>query len=217
LEKHLEKKGKPLKLIKEFASAFASIDTVKYKKPLVGIVGEIYIRCNSFANGDLVGMIESSGGEIWLAPLHEWFIYTAYMERRPPTKMNYKNMLKAIRSSVNNYYLFKIERDYYRAASEILYDRVEPHIDRLLSVGGEYVPEKFRGEAILTIGRAVLFARQGAAMVINAAPFGCMPGTLSSAILLEIKDKFKIPFLSLFYDGDLDINGKVTSLLKTLR
>jgi predicted nucleotide-binding protein (sugar kinase/HSP70/actin superfamily) len=75
---------------------------------------------------------------------------------------------------------------------------------------------EFEGEAILTVGRSVLFAQMGADMVVNAAPFGCMPGTLSSSILLEIKEKFKIPFLSLFYDGDIDVNDKVASLLKTI-
>jgi hypothetical protein len=33
---------------------------------------------------------------------------------------------------------------------------------------------------------------------------------------LEIKEKFDIPFVSLFYDGDIDVNDKVASLLKTL-
>jgi predicted nucleotide-binding protein (sugar kinase/HSP70/actin superfamily) len=72
------------------------------------------------------------------------------------------------------------------------------------------------GEVILTIGRAIHFARQGSSMVINVAPYGCMPGTLSSSILLEIKKRFDIPFISLFYDGDINVNDKVAALLNTI-
>ena len=117
---------------------------------------------------------------------------------------------------MTNMYLHKTEQSYYKIAASVLHDRHEPTMKDIVVAGAEYLPIDFVGEAILTIGRAIHFARQGASMVVNAAPFGCMPGTLSSSILLEIKEKYKIPFVSLFYDGDIDVNDKVASLLKTI-
>ncbi|NIM15370.1 MAG: hypothetical protein GTO45_13195 [Candidatus Aminicenantes bacterium] len=215
LERILEKRERPLKAVKDIAAKFAAVNTIKDKKPLVGIVGEIYVRCNSFSNGNLVDIIEANEGEAWLSPTHEWVLYVAYMNSFAAKKRN-GGLLKRGGSMVNNFYLFKTERSYYHAALEMLHDRLEPHIKHVVGAGAEYLPEEFEGEAMLTIGRAVLFAREGASMVINAAPFGCMPGTLSSSILLDIKEKFNIPFLSLFYDGDIDVNDKVAALLKTI-
>jgi predicted CoA-substrate-specific enzyme activase len=215
LECILEKRERPLKAVKDIAAKFANIDTIKDKKPLVGIVGEIYVRCNSFSNGNLVDIIEANEGEAWLSPTHEWVLYIAYMNSFAAKKRN-GGFLKRGGSMVSNFYLFKTERSYYQAALAMLHDRLEPHIKHVVGAGAEYLPEEFEGEAMLTIGRAVLFAREGASMVINAAPFGCMPGTLSSSILLDIKEKFNIPFLSLFYDGDIDVNDKVAALLKTI-
>jgi len=36
-------------------------------KPLIGIVGEIFVRLNRFSNEDVIGKIEQLGGEAWIA------------------------------------------------------------------------------------------------------------------------------------------------------
>lgn len=211
----IERKGNVKKAIKEIAATFASVNTTNERKPLVGIVGEIYVRCNEFSNGNLVEVIESSGGEAWLTPVHEWILYVSClnteMERSRPL-----NLLKRGETLLTDIFFRTTEKAYYQAAGEVLADRHEPPIKDVVEAGAEYLPLDFQGEAILTIGRALQFARLGADMVVNTAPFGCMPGTLSSSILLEIKEKFKIPFVSLFYDGDIDVNQKVAALLKTI-
>ncbi len=45
-----------------------------------------------------------------------------------------------------------------------------------------YIPFYLGGEGKLSLGRAIRFARQGAALVVNCAPFGCMPETVATAI-----------------------------------
>jgi len=215
MEQVLESGRRPLKAIGDIAAKFASINVYKEKKPLVGIVGEIYVRCNHFANGNLVDVIEASGGEAWLTPIHEWLIYTAFIDSIAARNRR-GGLLKRGGSWVNNFYIFKTEKNYYEATARLLKNREEPHIREVVAAGARYLPEEFEGESILTIGRAVLFAQQGASMVVNASPFSCMPGTLASSILLEIKEKYDIPMLSLFYDGDIQVNDKVASLLKSI-
>lgn len=215
MEGVLEKKGNLADVVKKVASEYASIAIHPGKKPLVGIVGEIYVRCNPSANGGLVEVIEANGGEAWLAPMHEWILYVAYMQSAFERARSF-NLVKKGEAMLTNLFFHKIEETYYNAAAEVLNDRREPPIKEVVADGAGYLPVDFVGEAILTVGRAVQFARNGASMVVNAAPFGCMPGTLSSSILLEIKEKFNIPFVSLFYDGDIDVNDKVASLLDTI-
>ena len=60
------------------------------------------------------------------------------------------------------------------------------------------------------------FAEQGASMVINCAPFGCMPGTLTSAIFQEIQDTLEVPMVTLFYDGEPGLNERLQTYLARL-
>lgn len=75
------------------------------------------------------------------------------------------------------------------------------------------MPINFEGEAIITLGRAIKFAEQGASMVVNCAPFGCMPGTLTSAIFQEIQDQIGVPMVTLFYDGEPGLNERLATYL----
>lgn len=44
--------------------------------PLIGVVGEIFCRLNTFSNEDLVRRLEEYGGEAWLSDITEWVWYT---------------------------------------------------------------------------------------------------------------------------------------------
>jgi predicted nucleotide-binding protein (sugar kinase/HSP70/actin superfamily) len=64
------------------------------------------------------------------------------------------------------------------------------------------VHHAFEGEAIMTVGKAVDFARKGLSGIIAVMPFTCMPGTISHAILKAVRRDFDgIPFLNMVYDG----------------
>ena len=45
----------------------------------MGIVGEIYVRNNMFANENVVRSIEKLGAEAWMVPLTEWVLFTSSM------------------------------------------------------------------------------------------------------------------------------------------
>src|SRR5208283_1020121 len=55
---------------------FAAIDTDRsVRRPLVGIVGEFFVRVDTFMNQDLIRTIEEHGGEAWLVDTTEWQIW----------------------------------------------------------------------------------------------------------------------------------------------
>jgi len=61
----------------------------------------------------------------------------------------------------------------------------------------------FEGEAIMTVGKAVDFARKGLHGVVAVMPFTCMPGTVSHAILKRVRtENGDFPFLNMVYDGN---------------
>jgi predicted nucleotide-binding protein (sugar kinase/HSP70/actin superfamily) len=111
----------------------------------------------------------------------------------------------------------RVENKMYRLAHKWMYDRYEPHIGDIISEGGKYLPINFEGEAILTVGRTVEFINNGAAMVVNCSPFSCMPGTITGLILQKIQSQTGVPIVSIFYDGESDLNKVLGIHLQQIR
>jgi len=216
LELAIERRSDCIAAARRALAVLDGVSITRDKKPLVGIVGEIYVRCNPFCNGNLVRSIESFGGEAWLAPVSEWILYTSWMERYF-SKIHGRGFLERAVTGLKTKYMFRRMERFEREIAPALADRMEPHVERVIHEGARYLPLVFEGEAILTLGRAVRFLREGAAMVVNAAPFGCMPGNLTNALFQRIQRELGKPVLSLFYDGEKDINRIVGVYLRNLR
>ncbi len=50
--------------------------------PLIGVVGEIFCRLNTFSNEDLIRKLEGYGAEGWLSDIAEWVHYTNTEQKR---------------------------------------------------------------------------------------------------------------------------------------
>jgi len=183
-----------------------SIERAGERKPLVGLVGEIYVRCNSFSNDRVIESIERYGGEAWLAPLSEWFLYTTFLQNWR-AKEDMRGLVFRGQSLVKNRYIKGIEHDLYKKAGKWMEGLAEPEIEDVVEAGREYLPVNFEGEAILTVGRTVKFIEDGAKLVVNAAPFGCMPGTITGALFQDVQNRTGVPVVSMFYDGEGDLNS----------
>ncbi len=205
LEKAFETGVQVKQSVAAAASAFAAHPRHDLKKPLVGVVGEIYVRGNPFTNENVLRNIENFGGEAWLTPTAEWFLYTAYKQTWT-ARENFAGLFELGAAHLKNKFLHRVEHKMYELCQPFLADRIEPPIKDVLESGLKYFPMNFEGEAILTIGRAIEFAKTGADLVVNCAPFGCMPGTLTGAILADIQSQYHVPMVSMFYDGEGDIN-----------
>ena len=194
--------------LRRAAKAFGAIDRYSGQKPLVGVVGEIYVRCNPYSNGYVIDHIEKYGGEAWLAPLAEWLLYTAHLQAWL-AKQSARNVTARGKSLLKNKFLFSTEHKAYQWCGDVLADRHEPPIEDVIAAGQRFLPINFEGEAIITIGRAEQFIRQGAQLVVNCAPFGCMPGTLTSSIFQQIEQEMGVPVVSMYYDGEGEINRRL--------
>jgi predicted nucleotide-binding protein (sugar kinase/HSP70/actin superfamily) len=72
----------------------------------------------------------------------------------------------------------------------------------ILDYANPYVDDSFEGETVLSIGKTIDYYHHGLSGVINAMPFGCMPGTIVTAILKKVREDYdNIPIISLAYDG----------------
>jgi predicted CoA-substrate-specific enzyme activase len=213
LERALERGDDVFEATRQAVARFAAVPRRREPKPLVGIVGEIYVRCDPFANEDVIGAIERFGGEAWLAPMSEWILYTAATQEISFWDRS-RNPLKKLLADAKNRYLFRQEHRMLAAAGEYLADRREPDIFRVIKEGRRLLPPQFEGESILTLGRTACFAEQGAALVANCAPFGCMPGTITTAIFRRLSREMGLPVVSLFYDGHSNQNRRLEVFLQ---
>ncbi len=213
LGRAIEKKAKITSVLKSLRRSIdnLSID-FENKKPLVGVVGEIYVRSSPFSNDNLIKKIEEHEAEAWLTPFMEWLHYTNYLNTHYKKKPLTDKIKETIASSLVNHY----ESKYYSIFEGILTDRIEPDLSSIIKKAQPYISESVRGEAILTVGRSLCFIEQGVRMIVNVAPFGCMPGTISSVILKNISLKYSVPIISLYYDGYVGFDTQLEHYLNNL-
>ena len=175
------------------------------EKPLIGIVGEIYVRSNRFANESVVDKVEQFGGEAWLAPIAEWIHYINAMGRR--RSLRRKHLSNLLQIALTEYYQRKYEHRLERIFKGHLRHGEEPSTRTVLNHAAPYLHDSFEGEAILSIGKTVDFCKKGASGVINVMPFTCMPGTVVSAILKRYREENNnLPILNMAYDGQEQTN-----------
>ncbi len=170
-------------------------------RPLIGIVGEIYVRSNEFANSFLARKLERLGAEVALAPFQEWLNYIAH-ERRGICWQD-----AAVWGFVREWITEFVARWDEARIARIFRGTVrhmprEAAISKVLELGAAYLDPSVKGEAILSMGRAVEYVHHGFDGVINVAPFGCMPGSLVDGLLEKFRrDYHGIPVLKVAYDG----------------
>ncbi len=182
---------------------FMAIDITERSKPVIGVVGEIYIRSNRFSNEDVVGQIEKLGGEAWVAPISEWLLYvnttakaSALMNR------SWKELLKA---HLTAWVQHKDEQRFLNSFNGSLRSLHEPSIDQTLRTALPYIHHSFEGEAVLSVGKAIDYINRGVSGIVNVMPFTCMPGTIATAVLKRVQeDHHNIPLLNIAYEGQGD-------------
>ncbi|TVR40466.1 MAG: hypothetical protein EA394_07940 [Bacteroidia bacterium] len=187
-------------ILRQLCADIRGIRVYDDQKPLVGVVGEIYVRNSPFSNANLVETIEAAGGEAWVAPIMEWLHYTSGFEKN-------RNLSDWLHSKIANGVVSWLEKSYLGIFGNLLKSRREPSIKTIRRYGKEFLPDQIEGESILTIGRSIAFMQQGADLVLNVSPFGCMPGNISASILKDVSRKYGIPLVSLFFDGEVDFSG----------
>jgi len=198
----------------QIAERFArAVDPQKEKKPVIGIIGEIYLRMHTPSNRDIARRLESFGCETVTASLTEWINYTTYMRKWDGKRGLRAAAVQPLRKTVKHaadfltytltelYQIYRMNRGYKMVSSRI--DIPHDHRTGTLfdHLDGDYVPDLL-GEAILSIALAKTWFTEGYHGIVNVMPFGCMPGYNADWVLSGHPD-FKqsgFPYLALDYD-----------------
>jgi predicted nucleotide-binding protein (sugar kinase/HSP70/actin superfamily) len=186
-------------LMREVRRDFENIPVNATKRPLIGIVGEIFVRSNRFSNEDTVRKVERLGGEAWLAPVDEWFYYINAMGlRRALRNSDYKHWLKL---KLKDHFQYKIAHEMEHVFDGMLKTIHDPNVYKVMENASPYIHNSLEGEAVLSVGKSVDMINRGCVGIINLMPFGCMPGTVVTALMSRVAGERGAPFISLPFDG----------------
>ncbi len=185
--------------------AFAAVKIDKRPKPRIGIIGEIFARSNQYANNFVVDKLENLGAQCSLPPIEEWMDYTDHQRKR-------RSRLR-LEGGWRDWAKQKLTELIQERTAEPLrkqFDGTIEHFARelptqeILNRGHAYLSPAVEGEAILSMGRAVEYAEHGFDGIVNILPFGCMPGTITSILLHQFRQKYGLPVLNLVVEGTKD-------------
>jgi len=197
--------------IRSAVELFSNIKTNPLPKPIIGLVGEFYVRLSSRANQDVIGVLESLGAEVWLAPMTEFFSYANYLamvlakDRLSEGLFTGTNFKEFLGRSINHWLATRNEHELAHAAAPLLHGFEDISSPEVVELGKLYIDYNFGGEAICSMGKAEDFARRGLAGVVSVIPFNCMPGNIVSALSQTLRERHDdLPFITLNYDGFID-------------
>ena len=185
------------------------------QKPLIGVVGEIYVRSHLKSNQDTIRTLEKYGAEAINASIAEWVNYTTYDQVRLAKialKLNIKrfrlkeikeSLLKYLKYNLTLFYQYMQQRKAYRIVRnyiDIQEDHKIGHLEKVLKKNNTFSFE-VGTEACLSISSALEYGRRGYNGVVNIFPFTCMPSNLTSAITKPLMARLNIPYIDISYDG----------------
>ncbi|MBU0765213.1 MAG: CoA activase [Bacteroidetes bacterium] len=191
-----------VQVLAKCAERFRDIPVINgFRRPVISIVGEIFMRDNPYCSGNLVGTLEELGAETFMAPFTEWIYYSTYRFTRDSRwKGDYKGVLK---SKIQDFMQHLHAKRLFRVVRNVAELERDIHLHDVLHKCNPYIHKDYDGDPALAIGSASGLVETNISGVVNFLPFACMPGTLIEAVSNEFrKDHNNIPWENIAYDGN---------------
>ena len=202
-------------ILRKAQEEFSQVKRTNEEKPKIGMVGEFYVRFHEPANQRIIRNLEGKGAEVWLAPVTEYPIYSYYLDSviaREKFSLNRKkrDLREWIFKSILYRFVIGYEHKLFKATLPYMQGFDDTPAKEIVSNGEEYIRHYIGGEAIVSMGKAVDYAKRGLDGIISVIPFNCMPGlTVAGFIPKFRKDNNNIPFVSIEYDGFQDSTREI--------
>jgi len=192
-------------MIERMRIRFRSIPA-KYVKgrPLIGLVGEIFCRWNTFSNDDVARRVEKFGGECWLADVAEWVWYTNWHHWDTTFRTKGRINLDMLGIKIKSRVMQKYEHALYGPVVEDFKGYEEPNdVREMLDNAEPYLPRQgCLGEMVLSIGKTLYLQGKGADGIIDISPFTCMNGIICEGVYPMVSaDHDNLPIRMCYFDG----------------
>lgn len=203
------------------ARAFSALPVDRAtRRPIIGVVGEVYLRANAYSNQQIIRRIEAAGGEAVVATMMEWLYFTNWDFLLLARLSN--DYPACLATWLTDRYQRRLERRLLKPAERLLTFAHETPIAAIVANIRPYFDAPAGGgtEAVLSMGKAIDFARRHVAGIVNVMPFSCMPGIITAGIAPRLRaDLGGIPWLDVIYDaqGGTNLNTRLEAFMYQAR
>ena len=164
--------------------------------PTVLVTGEIYVRCDAFANDFLIEKLEARGIRCRLSPFNEFLEYADFFNRL-------EGQPQGISARLSRFIQNRIRHLTYRALARILHWPLRTTVKQTLEASAPYLRQELIGEAVLTLGSPLHEWRHGQIdAVVSTGPLECMPNKIAEAQFFHLAEREGLLNLTLSMNGD---------------
>ncbi|MBR1664098.1 MAG: 2-hydroxyacyl-CoA dehydratase [Ruminococcus sp.] len=165
----------PKPIYKAMLRDFAAIPRRKIKKPVVGIVGEIYVKYSPLANNHLNEFLLSEGCEPNVPGLLDFVLYCA-SDAPNDARLYGKKDKKSFIYNIGYDVLYKYQKQQIKIIKEHGVFKPPHDFEHLRKCADKYINQGVKmGEGWLITAEMAALAETGAKNIICTQPFGCLP------------------------------------------
>ncbi|MCL2078637.1 MAG: acyl-CoA dehydratase activase-related protein [Oscillospiraceae bacterium] len=210
----------PKDIFKELKLAADDIKKIPQKMkitqcPKVIVVGEIYVRRDDFAVGELTDLMSRRGIVVKVAGIAEWIYYLDFVRdyelnkklklRRRGTRIFSKPWLELKKLGVEKWWKRSVEKKIISILSPTGLIPETPHdMDIIMKYTNEhFLNLELQSEIAVSTGSAAAALDAGYSGVVNIGPFACLIGRVIEGIFTPWARERDYPFLSVEVDGNV--------------
>ncbi len=193
-----------LSVLKEAGEAFAVIKQQEIpRKPVIAIVGEIFMRDNPYCSGFLKQRLERLGAETIMAPVREWIELSS--KRYFEESLWEGDWKKALKARIQGFFQHQIGNRFEKAMEQVIESDRCFSVEEILNGSAPYIHRDYVGDPPLALGSAACLAATGISGVAAILPFSCLPGTIIASLSDTFRrDNDNLPWIDIAYDGQSD-------------
>lgn len=203
------------KLLREAVDAFNRVSCNNRPLPVIGVVGEIFLKYNPFSQMNVVEWLIKQGVEVRVPTLldffTQYFVNVKAHRKANLKRFNWKMALNGLFEGMANYHINNYDTilrgfRYYHEGENIHAKAAEA--SKIIKLTNQF------GEGWLIAGEVAAFAREKIHHVVSLQPFGCIANhVISKGIEKRIKSHY--PQMNLLF-LDFDSNTSEVNVLNRL-
>ena len=210
----------PKNLWKELKRTAEDVKKIPLKRkltncPKVLIVGEIYVRRDDFAVGELIDLMSERGVVVKIAGISEWIHYLDFVReyslkkliklRRKGTRLFSKPWKNLKKLQLEEWWKHHIEKKTLAILKPTGLIPETPHDMRhIMKFSQEhFVNLELNSEISVSTGSAAAAMAEGYSGIINISPFACLIGRVIEGLFTPWARERNYPILSVEVDGNL--------------
>jgi predicted nucleotide-binding protein (sugar kinase/HSP70/actin superfamily) len=211
---------KPKNIWKELTNVASDVKKIPLKKkvsdcPKVLVVGEIYVRRDDFAVGELTDLMSERGIVVKVAGISEWIHYLDFVReyalkkliklRKPGTRLFSKPWRDLKKLGIEEWWKHSVEKKVIAILGPTGLIPETPHdMHHIMEFTQEhFVNLELNSEIAVSSGSAAAAMEAGYSGIVNISPFACLIGRVIEGLFTPWARERNYPILSVEVDGNL--------------